>query len=184
MSTTPEQNQKAYDDSFDEQFAEMLATSKAALANYERTLSDVEKSMIGNWRGKPAKLENWVFFRCGEKRSAVAQSLAHMLRQQGWTDAPRGVTMIGTELWDGTEGALVICAPLEVYRRMKAIEQIANDKAAMREQAGKMNGLGGALDGMSGVQVDVLEVKTGEDSLEAVRALQEEARAKRPPKRS
>jgi hypothetical protein len=157
----------------------MLAESRRAFQNYSNTLTDIEKSLLGTYDGIPPKLQGWAFYRCGLRNSPVAQSLARLLRGQGWVEAPRGVKMRGTELWDGDDGGLIVCAPQEVYRRMKAIEEEAVSIAAMRTQAQKLDGLAGTFRGMPGVEVDAFDVQAGVDTAENVVSNQLDARARR-----
>lgn len=157
---------KQSEEAFDRWLAESLANSKKGLQNYQKTLSAIEKQMIGAFRGVPPKIADWVFYRVGQKVSQVTHAMAHMLRQQGWVDAPPSVKMLGVEFFDGEAGGLYLCAPQATYKRMKEIEQAAANKSTVKAEIESFDGLGEQLDGTSGVQVDQLDVQMSEMSVD------------------
>lgn len=168
---TEEIQAKTSEESFDQALAEMFARSQAAFLKYQSTLSDIERSMIGTFINVPPKMESgWIFHRVGGKGSHAHQGMAHMLRQQGWIDAPRGVEMVGTQFWDGPEGAIILCAPQEVYRRMKAIEEAVLNSNSVSERVKAFDGLPEMLDGTHGVGVDKFDVSTDATTMESAQS--------------
>ena len=165
---------KRAEEEFDKTLAEMFAQSEAAFAKYLTVLSDIERQMIGMFKNVPDRIRDWVFFRCGHRGVPVWDSLAHMLRQQGWVDAPRGVQTIGFELFDGPDRAQILCAPQAVYRRMKAIEDAVAAKSSVKAAIERFDGLAGTIDGMKGVEIDDMSVSVDERSF--VDAVSEGAR--------
>lgn len=180
MSTT-ETSPEMFDDALVDA---MSKASMEAFEKYQRMLTDVERSMIGSFTGIPEKFNNWVFYRCGLRSSQVAQALKFMMKQQGWQEAPRSVRMVGTEHYDGTDGAEIIMAPQEVYRRQKDIEQRVLDSKSLRQTAKKFDGLEQTLGSRTGVTLDEFSVDVVEGTPGDVASNVNDARARRLNKRS
>lgn len=165
----------------DETFAAMLAQSKAAFDKYTKALTDIEKQLIGTFHNVPAKLASWSIYRVGIRSLASTQALAHLLTQQGWVIIPPkfGVVMAGCEPFDGGDGAnaIYLAAPLDTYKRMKAIEDAAANKRSVQSEIAKMDGLEDSL-GQMGVAVETLEVRTETASLDEVRGRVAETRSR------
>lgn len=155
---------KASEDEFDQTLADMFAQSEAAFRKYVAVLSDIERQMIGAPKNVPEKMADWVFYRCGQRGVPVWDSLAQMLRQQGWVDAPRGVQFVGFELFDGPDRVQALCAPQPVYRRMKAIEDAVAAKLSVKASIERFGDLVGTIDGMKGVEIDDVTVSVDERS--------------------
>lgn len=179
--TTTEINPAVFDDAMVEQLAQQ---SEAAFKNYQRMLSDVEKQMLGQFVGVPEKLKTWVFYRVGLRNSSIAQAMAHMMRQQGWLDAPRSVKMIGTEYFDGSDGALIIMIPQDGYRRAKDIEQRVIEKTSSRAKAKKFDGLQEALSSTPGVDLTEFSVDVVDSTQQDITSNVNDTRARRLNKRA
>lgn len=178
--STSETNPEIFDDAL------VDALSKASMETfekYQRMLTDVERSMIGTFTGIPDKFRDWVFYRCGLRSSAVSNALRHMMKQQGWQDAPKSVRHVGTELYDGTDGAEIIMAPQEVYRRQKDVEQRVLDGKSLRQTARKFDGLEKTLGDRAGVTLDEFSVDIVEGTPGDVASNVNDARARRLNKR-
>lgn len=119
----------------DDTLADLLAQSKAALANYTKAIADIDRSAIGHWYGMPPRMQadGWMFYRCGAKNSATAQALAQTFKLHGWVDAPAGTACVGFEEWDSTRGGgLYLCCPPETYGRMKDVLRKARTKGVSK----------------------------------------------------
>lgn len=119
---------------FDDTLAEQLAQSREAYAKYSKAVEDIELGMIGKFYGMPPKMQalydrgEIALYRVGLKSSNTAKALRHLLIQQGWKDAPRGVKHYGTELYDGDDNGIFVFADISVPRRMRDIQSKANRK--------------------------------------------------------
>lgn len=179
--STNELNPELFDDAMVDA---MMKASVETFDKYQRMLTDVERSMIGTFTGIPDKFRDWIFYRCGLRNSAVSNALHYLMRQQGWQDAPRSVRHVGTELYDGTDGAQIIMAPQEVYRRQKDIEQRVIDGRSMRATAKKFDGLEKTLGDRAGVTLDEFSVDIVEGTPGDVASNVNDARARRLNKRT
>ena len=166
-------------DPTDEAFAELLAQSERAFANYAKTLGEIERGMIGMYLNVPPKFADWIQYRVGLRALGSTQALKHLLTQQGWVPSPRGVVQSGMEPFDGADGsnAEYVMAPQSVYRRQKAIEKAAVEKRSMQEALSKMDGLSTELERL-GVGLDEFEVKPGMAPLAEVADAASENRAR------
>lgn len=144
-------------------FAKLIAESESAAKRYQDLVRDIGHKTTGTWYGVPGLTDSgeWVFYRAGTKASAAAHALAHLMKQQGWVDAPAGVRCIGFEAWDAGEGGgLYLAAPRHVYREMCDIA----DKIRRRRSpttSSLTEEIGSRLAG-TGASIERLEVDLGE----------------------
>lgn len=169
-------------EAFDATLAEQLAKSSAAFEAYAKTVDRISAGMIGRYYGMPPKMQaeydagRIVCFRVGLRSSQAAKSLAHLMRQQGWFDAPRGTRHAGTEVFDGEEGPIILCAQLQDARRMHEVRDRAQAKRANAEIV--------ALDGFArdvaamGAVVEDFDVRVGQASTPDVAANVRDARSR------